>query len=101
VVVPSSDEVKLIRHSLCARFDGPSRQAFDLRRLPSWLQYAISLPVVGVISTVAWLTGRDKPVPKWVSDIVVPNLLWVFIGLLAIAAVGTLLERWSRKNGEE
>lgn len=73
------------------------RPRVDLRRLPSWLQYFIALATIASIAVVAWLAGRDEPIPLWVSEWLVPNLAWILLGLIIVAVAGTVIERKRRK----
>lgn len=73
----------------------------DLHRLPSWLQYLISLATIASIAVLAWLAGRDEPIPRWVGEWLVPNLIWVFAGLVIIAVAGTVVERKRRKRSND
>jgi len=59
----------------------------DLRRLPAWLQYTIALAVVAVVAGLAWLVGRDDPLPDWMTGALIPALGWLYIVLFIIAIV--------------
>jgi peptidoglycan/LPS O-acetylase OafA/YrhL len=45
-------------------------------------QYALALVVVAIVSALAWVVGRDDPVPAWIEDALIPAL-----GVLLIVAV--------------
>jgi hypothetical protein len=66
------------------------RKKVDLRTLPTWLQYLISLTTIAIVVAVAWLAGRNNPLPEWISLYLVPALGWLFIGLVVIALVSRL-----------
>ena len=71
-----------------------------LFKLPKWQQYGISLLVVLVVVVIAWMVGKDDPAPPWLSEVVVPNLGWVYLGLLAIVIVDRI-RRHKAKNKKE
>jgi peptidoglycan/LPS O-acetylase OafA/YrhL len=73
-----------------------SEKPFDLRRLPVWLQYLISLSALAVVVTAAWLIGKDQPVPSWLITKMIPTLGWIYIVLLVVAMVS----RWAGKKPE-
>lgn len=60
----------------------------DLRRLPSWLQYLISLSVVALVVGAAWFVGRDEPIPRWISHFLIPGLGVLYIILVVAALAG-------------
>jgi hypothetical protein len=67
--------------------------------LPPFWRYALSIAIVVVVSLAAWMVGRDRPTPTWISDWLIPALGWIYIFLFAIAAV-YLLRRWrARRRG--
>ena len=65
----------------------------DLRRLPSWLQWALALAIVAAVVTLAWFVGGDQPVPAWASDQLVPALGVAWLVLLAIGLVSRFVTR--------
>lgn len=65
-------------------------QPIDLRRLPTWLQYLIALSVVALVGGAAWLAGRDRPVPFWITHYLVPALGVIYLVLLVAR-----LARWA------
>lgn len=71
--------------------------SFDLRRLPVWLQYLVALSVIAVVAAAAWLVGRDRPVPHWVTHGIIPVLGWVYIAFAAYWVVSRIL-RWRRRS---
>ncbi len=70
----------------------PSDREIDLRRLPAWQRYLISLVVIGAVSTIAWLAGRSQPVPGWITAYLIPFLGWAYI-VLVIFVVAMWLRR--------
>jgi uncharacterized membrane protein len=67
-----------------------SRKRIDLKKLPVWMQYLISLTVVAVIVAAAWLVGRDQPVPAWIMNVLIPVLGVLYLILLTIVIVRRL-----------
>jgi hypothetical protein len=66
----------------------PPRIRIDLRRgLPAAARYALALVIVIGVSLAAWYVGRDDPTPRWIAEGLVPALGWIYLALLAIAAV--------------
>lgn len=65
----------------------------DLRTLPVWLQYVIALTVVAVVVAVAWVVGRDDPVPGWITDDLIPILGWTYLALVVVVIVTRLARR--------
>jgi hypothetical protein len=66
-----------------------ARKRVDLRTLPVWLQYFISLTVVVLVVTAAWIAGSDRPTPAWITHYVVPTLGWIYLVLFVF-----LIIRW-------
>jgi len=58
-----------------------ARRGINLRALPVWLQYAIALVVIALVVSLAWLVGRDRPVPGWLTHRFIPALGWVYLAL--------------------
>jgi len=73
--------------------DMPPRKRVDLKRLPRWLQYAIALAVTAVVVALAWQTGKDRPVPGWIQDYLVPALGWIGLILLATGVLARIVAR--------
>jgi hypothetical protein len=59
-----------------------NREKVDLSTLPVFFQYLTALSVSAIVFTLAWYFGKDKLVPDWVQNYIIPNLGWVGIGLL-------------------
>ncbi len=74
------------------------RKKINLRMLPVWLQYVISLIVVTIIVTIAWWIGRDDSVPMWITRYLVPILYWSFIALLVISIASYILKKSRAKQ---
>jgi hypothetical protein len=73
----------------------PPRQRVDLFRLLSPLaRTALALAVVVAVSLAAWWTGRDDPVPPFITDVLVPLLGWLWLALAAFAFVSW----WRRRR---
>lgn len=77
---------------------GDQEKRIDLRRLPTWLQYFVSIGVVVFVVLLAWRVGKDDPIPSWVSEWFVPALAWVLLGLVIVAVIGSLAERKRKKE---
>jgi hypothetical protein len=65
----------------------------DLRVLPVWLQYIIALTVVAIVAGLAWLVGRDQPVPDWIQHGLIPALGWIYLALLAAALLRWIIKK--------
>ena len=63
------------------------RMRVNLRTLPVWLQYVISLSAVALVVTAAWIVGRDRPIPFWITHYLIPILGWTYIALLVFLAI--------------
>jgi hypothetical protein len=70
------------------------RERIDLRRLPVWLQYLIALTVVAVVSIAAWLVGRNRPIPNWITHYLIPILGWSYIVLFTFV----MINRFTKKK---
>ncbi len=70
----------------------PSDQEIDLRRLPAWQRYLISLVVIAAVSAIAWVVGHNQPVPRWITAYLIPFLGWAYI-VLVIFVVAMWLRR--------
>jgi hypothetical protein len=66
----------------------------DLRRLPTWAQYAIALVIVTVVALAAWYVGKDQPVAGWITTFVIPALGLAYATLFLVAA-----GRWIVRRG--
>jgi hypothetical protein len=53
--------------------------------------------IVIPISALAWIVGRDDPVPSWIPELLIPALSWLVLILVAILVVGWVRERFSRR----
>jgi hypothetical protein len=69
------------------------RKVVNLRTLSPWLQYSIALAVVAVVVGLAWLVGRDTPMPAWVTDVLVPALGWLYLIFFVFALFQRLRRR--------
>lgn len=76
--------------------DRPPRRRIDLfRLLAPGARIALALVVIVAVALAAWWTGRDDPVPAWISDGLVPVLGWAYIVLALVA----LVSWWRRRSG--
>jgi hypothetical protein len=71
------------------------RRTVNLRRLPTWAQYAIAIPVSAAIMFLAWRVGRDRPAPPWIGPFL-SVWMWLGPGLLAFFIVRWLWRRIRR-----
>ncbi len=71
----------------------PAQGAIDLRRLPSWAQYILTLSVVAVVVAAGWIVGRDNPVPAWITAYLISFLGWAVLVLFAIVVVTRIRRR--------
>lgn len=71
------------------------RKKVDLKSLPVWLQYSIALLTAAIIFALAWYVGKDKPMPDWIQDYIMPNLGWVGIVLLSYFFIRWLVNKVS------
>ncbi|OUL31317.1 hypothetical protein BV372_20360 [Nostoc sp. T09] len=60
-----------------------TRKKVDLKTLPVFLQYVIALLVSTIVFALAWYVGKDKPIPDWIQNYIMPNLGWIGIVLLS------------------
>ena len=78
------------------------RNKIDLTQLPKWQQYLIALVIVAIVVAAALVTGKDNPVPAWISQYLIPGLGWLGLILILLAVgdwVGKRLR--SRKPSKE
>jgi hypothetical protein len=61
------------------------RRRVDLRMVPLGIRYIISALIVVCVVAIAWIVGRERPVPPWVEYALVPALGWIYLGLVAAA----------------
>lgn len=82
--------------------DRPPRRRIDLRTLlPPAARWALAIAVIAAIGFAGWWTGRDQPVPAWISNGLVPWLGWIYIALAAVAAVSWWRRRRDASKQEE
>jgi hypothetical protein len=72
----------------------PPRRRVDLRLLPPLARTALALLVIVAVSLAAWWTGRDDPVPPFITNVLVPLLGWLWLALAAFAFVSW----WRRRR---
>jgi hypothetical protein len=68
------------------------------QRLSPAARWSLAASVVAAVSIIAWALGRDRPIPAWISDGLVPALGWIYLALLCVAAVHLLRRRRSRTD---
>lgn len=73
----------------------PPRRRVDLSRLAPRTRTALALAIVVAVSLAAWWSGRDDPVPPFITDVLVPALGWLWLALAAFALVA-----WWRRRGK-
>jgi hypothetical protein len=60
-------------------------------------QRPISILIVAVVVIAAWLTGRGRPVPWWITRGIIPALGWVYI-VFGAWWVANRIIRWRRRS---
>lgn len=73
----------------------PPRRRVDLSRLltPA-ARWTLAIVVIVAIGFAGWWTGRDRPVPAWISQGLVSWLGWAYLALAAVA----LVSWWRRRR---
>jgi hypothetical protein len=75
------------------------RIRIDLRRsLAPAARWGLALAIVAAVVLLAWHVGRDRPVPAWISDRLVPALGWIYLALVAVALVHLIRKRLARRR---
>lgn len=65
----------------------------QFEQLPRRLQSTIAIVITIVIAAVAYFVGRDRPVPVWIENFLIPALGWLGVVLIVLAAADWLRER--------
>lgn len=65
----------------------------NLRKLPIWLQYLISLSVVGIVVMFAYLSSKDRSIPIWIEAYLIPILSWTFLILFISVIVDKIFPK--------
>lgn len=78
----------------------PPRIRFDLRALPTPLRYLLALGIVLLTVTLASHFGHDDPVPRWISDKLVPALGWIYLFLVSVAIAHQWRQRRKRTSSD-
>jgi hypothetical protein len=77
----------------------PPRRRIDLfQRLGPAARAVLALAVIALVSAAAWWTGRDDPVPTWITARLVPALGWIWLALAGVALASSLASRWRRRG---
>lgn len=63
------------------------RKKIDLQKLPTWLQYTIAIIVINAIVIAGYLVGRDKPMPYWIENYLIPGLGWLGLVLILLIVI--------------
>jgi peptidoglycan/LPS O-acetylase OafA/YrhL len=80
----------------------PPRIRINLRKgLPAWIRYPLAIAIVAAISIGAWIVGRDRPTPAWISEGLVPALGWIYLVLVAIAVVHWIRKLRAKRTGRK
>jgi hypothetical protein len=74
-----------------------SRNRVDLKTLPVWFQYLISLTVIAIVSFTAWIVGHNKPNPTWITNYLIPILGWLYIVLFTYVIGSRIVRRVRNK----
>ena len=75
-----------------------NKNKIDLRALPTWLKYVISLTVIIPVMGAAWIVGRDEPVPGWLQHRLIPILGWIYIGCCLYLIIYHLARRLAKRR---
>lgn len=67
--------------------------------LPIRLRYTITLILMTLIAIAGYIIGRDRPVPPWIDQHLVPGLGWFGLALIAIVFIDWLKNILMPKNG--
>jgi uncharacterized membrane protein HdeD (DUF308 family) len=72
-------------------------QSYDLRKLPTWRRYLISLAVIALVVGAAWIVRGGRPAPNWIQHRLIPILGWVYLALVVYLIVYYVTVRFKRK----
>ena len=73
-----------------------TKDKINLHLLPTWLKYLISLSVIVIVVSAAWIVNGGRPAPNWILHGLVPVLGWIYLGLVAYLIVYHLV--WRRRK---
>jgi hypothetical protein len=88
------NQIDLVASAKLTEGDGLSRKRVNLKTLPAWLQYLIALAVIAAVAAAAWIVGKDKAIPSWITNYLIPILGWSYIVLALCVIVSGFLKRW-------
>jgi hypothetical protein len=69
------------------------RRLVNLGRLLLWWQNLIAIAVIAAVFALAWWAGRDRPIPLWIGDKLIPALGWIAIALAVFGLATRFLAR--------
>ena len=73
-----------------------SRKKVNLRELSPAIRYLIAITIVIIVFLLAWLQGKDQPIPNWIENGLIPILGWVFIGVMLLVTYRWIKARRSK-----
>jgi hypothetical protein len=79
----------------------PHRRVDLFRLLTPVARWVLAIAVIVAIALAGWWTGRDRPVPAWISQGLVPWLGWAYLALVAVALVSWWRRRRASSQQEE
>jgi hypothetical protein len=74
-----------------------SKDKIELRTLPTWLKYLISLTVIALVVAAARIFGSGKPAPNWILHGLIPVLGWLYLALVAYLIIYYVVRRLKKK----
>jgi hypothetical protein len=70
-----------------------AKNTVNLRTLPTWLKYLISLTVIALVVGAAWMVGGGRPAPRWILHGLIPVLGWIYLALVVYLIVYHVVKR--------
>lgn len=74
-----------------------SKDKTELRTLPVWLKYLISLTVIALVVGLAMIFGGGRPAPNWILHGLIPVLGWIYLALVAYLIIYYAVRRFRNK----